>query len=143
MLFRSICITCDRITELKLAVFSHECYVPKNFCCGIDAKLPDSMTLHSVLADVLPPTELSSMLDCSRLARVRSDLSCLSFLSPIWLPSCATDLCFTYICKLSCILYDVSNGHDRIPILDWFDRAYIFQFSPDYQIFVLLPDNHL
>lgn len=57
----------------------------------------------------------------------------------------ATDVYFTYICKLSCILYAVSHGHDHISIcstyqssvvkawypisihlhiLDWFDLVY-------------------
>jgi hypothetical protein len=29
-----ICITCDRINELKLIVFSPICYVSQSFCCG-------------------------------------------------------------------------------------------------------------
>jgi hypothetical protein len=33
-LINHICITCDRIVELKLVVFSHICNVLKCFCCG-------------------------------------------------------------------------------------------------------------
>jgi hypothetical protein len=30
-----ICITCDKIAELKIAACSSICYVMKYFCCGI------------------------------------------------------------------------------------------------------------
>jgi hypothetical protein len=33
-LFDNICITCDRINELELTIFSPICYVSQSFCCG-------------------------------------------------------------------------------------------------------------
>ena len=119
-----ICITCARIAELKLAVFSHVCYVPTKFCCGMDTKIHSSMKLNSGLVDILQPTKvILPMLDCSILSRIESDLSYPLCLSQNVFHVCATDLCFTYICKLSCILYAASHGHDRITILDWFDLS--------------------
>lgn len=120
-----LCITCDKISELKVVVFSHICYMPTCFCCETLDKFQDIM-MHSVLVDILQPTKIiSCLLDCSNVAKSGSDLSYNLYLSQHMLHLYAPESCFTYICKLSCILYDVNNGHDRIPILDLFDLAYI------------------
>jgi hypothetical protein len=50
-----ICITCDRINELKLAVFSPICYVPQSFCCGTLDYARDNMKIHSGLVDIFQP----------------------------------------------------------------------------------------
>jgi hypothetical protein len=65
-LVNHICITCDKISELKLAVFSHIRNVSKCFCCGKTVHFRDSW-MHSGLIDVFQPTKLD-MLGCSNLA---------------------------------------------------------------------------
>jgi hypothetical protein len=71
-----ICITCARINELKLAVFSHRCYVLQPFCGGTLDYVCDMMTIHSGLVDILQPTKvILPMFDCANSARVVSDIS--------------------------------------------------------------------
>jgi hypothetical protein len=51
-----ICITRDRINELKLAVFNPICYVSQSFCVGIVDHVRDSMQINYFLVDILQPT---------------------------------------------------------------------------------------
>ena len=112
-----ICITCDKIAELKIAACSSICYVMKSFCCGIVHNFHDCMNIDSVLVDILQPTKvILQMLDCFNSYRIESDLSYPLCLSQHMLHFNAIDKRFTYICKLSCILYTLSYGHDSIPI---------------------------
>jgi hypothetical protein len=48
-----MCITCDRIMELKIAVFSPICYVSQSFCVGIVDHGRDNKNINSVLVDIL------------------------------------------------------------------------------------------
>jgi hypothetical protein len=50
-----VCITCDRINELKLYVFSSICYVSLSFCCGTLDYVRNSL-MHSGLVEVFQPT---------------------------------------------------------------------------------------
>jgi hypothetical protein len=73
-----ICITCDRIAELKLAVFRDICNVSKCFCSRTTIHFQDSM-MYSGLLDMFLPTK-HDMLDCS-IASLQSNflyLLCLS-----------------------------------------------------------------
>jgi len=109
-----ICITCDRIAELHLAVFSHICNVPNYFCCGTRVQFRDNMISYDLL-DIVQPTKLVlPLLDCSDLARLESNFSYPLCLSQILLPKCATDLYFTYICKLSCMFLARHNDDAHI-----------------------------
>ena len=120
-----ICITCDRIAELKHVVFRHICNVSNSFCCGTRANFHDNMNIYSGLDNSLHPTKESHMLDCSRLARLKSDLSYMCCLSQKLLPSCVTDLYFTYVCNLSCILYIAGNDHDPISICSTYNNSVV------------------
>jgi hypothetical protein len=112
-----ICITCDRIGDLKLAVFSHIHNVLTSFCYGTLDHVHNSMKLNSGLVAILQPTnEILSMLDCSNLARIESDFSHPLCLSQHMLHLDATYLYFTYICKPSCILYTLIYCHGHISI---------------------------
>ena len=117
MLFRSflvdhICITCDRYDELKRGVFNHICCKPMYCFCEIDTKIDDSMTIISCLVDMLQPTKvILPMLDCSNLSRIKSDLSYILCFAQTFLSTSATDVNFTYICKLSCMSYTGHNDH--------------------------------
>jgi hypothetical protein len=104
-----ICITCDRIADFKLAVFSHLCYVSQSFYCGTLDYIRDMMKIHSGLVDILQPTKVNlHVLDCSNSARIESDISYPLCLSQHMLLSCAMDLYFIDLCKLRCIL-DVAS----------------------------------
>ena len=104
-----ICITYDNIAELKHFSCNHICSVPKSFCFGTIPHYHDNM-MSSSLVDVPQRTKVASpLLDCSDLARFAYDYAHPSCLSQ-------TDLCFTYICKLSCILSTGNNGHDYLPV---------------------------
>jgi hypothetical protein len=140
-----IYITCDRIAELKLAIFSHICYVSNSFYCWTIHNLCDNIE-DSSLVDFLHPTKIASpMLACSDLVRTESDLSHPLCLFKHVLPSCAMDLYFIDLFKLRCILDIVSNYLDHIyvssiyqssaneawykpvlfsNVLAWFDRAH-------------------
>jgi hypothetical protein len=110
-----ICITCDRINELTLAVFSPICYVSQSFCCGTLDYVCDNMKIHSSLVDIFRPANvLLSMLDCCNLAGIASDLSYSLCLSQHVLPSCAMDLYFIDLRKIGCILDVVCNYLDHI-----------------------------
>jgi hypothetical protein len=68
-----ICITCDRIMELKLAVFSPICYVSQSFCVGIVDHVRDNKKINYVLVDILQPTKIIlPMLDYCNPARIDS-----------------------------------------------------------------------
>ena len=68
-----ICITYDKIDELKRVVFSHRYYVPKSFCVGTIPNSHDNMT-YSRLVDLLQQTKVASpLLKCSDLARFDYD----------------------------------------------------------------------
>ena len=55
-----ICITCD-----DLAVFSHICVVPNDYCYGIVSSFHDNM-IHYGLVDIWEPTKvILPMMDCS------------------------------------------------------------------------------
>jgi hypothetical protein len=131
-LVNHICITCDRIAYLTLVVFSHICYVSQSFCYGTLDYVRDMMKIHSGLVDILQPTKvILPVLDCSNSARIESDISYSLCLSPNLLPSCSTDLYFTYICKLSCILYTACNAHDPISVCSTYQRSIVEAwFSP-------------
>ena len=106
-----ICITCDRIAELKHAVFSHICCVSMT-CCGTYAEICDSMKLKSDLVDIMQPTQvILPMLDRCNLARIEPKFSYPLCLSQKSLSGSATALYFTYICKLSCILHTGQHDH--------------------------------
>ena len=82
------------------------------------------------------------MLDCFNLARIEPKFSYPLCLSQKSLSSYATDLYFTYICKLSCIFHTGQHDHVYINqssaveawcesiwfshILNWFDLAHKF-----------------
>jgi hypothetical protein len=100
-----ICITCDRIAELKLAIFSNICNVSKWFCYRTTVHFRDSM-MYSGLFDGFQPTK-HAMLGCSILASLQSDLLYLLCLFHTSLPKCDTDPYFTYICNFSCILSNI------------------------------------
>jgi hypothetical protein len=69
-----ICITCDRINELKLVVFRPICYVSQSFCCGTLDYVRDNMKIHSGLVDILQPAKGHlSMLTYCHPARIESD----------------------------------------------------------------------
>ena len=71
-----ICITCDKIDELKVVVFSHICYMPKCFHWGTLDHVRDSMKITSGLVHILQPNFFFlPMLDCSKPARIESELS--------------------------------------------------------------------
>jgi hypothetical protein len=71
-----ICITCDRINELKLAVFSRICFVSQSFCCGTLDYVRDSMQLYPGLIDILQPNDIIlHMFKCSNSARIELDFS--------------------------------------------------------------------
>src|SRR4051812_11993826 len=101
-----ICITCDRIAELKLVVFSHTCYVSRYLCGGIDFTICDNMKVISHLVNIVHRTKVTlPMLDCSNLSRFESYFSYNLCLSHNVLLKCATAIYFTDICKLSCMLH--------------------------------------
>ena len=98
-----ICITYDKIAELHRAIFSHICYVPESFSFGTITN--SQYMMYSSLVDVLQQTK-AALLNCSNHTRFEHDYThtlCLS----------QTELYFTYICKLSCILTTWINdqGH--------------------------------
>jgi hypothetical protein len=69
-----ICITCDRINELKLDVLSPICYVSQLFCCGALDYVRHSMQLYPSLVDILQPTNiLLPVFECLNFARIESD----------------------------------------------------------------------
>jgi hypothetical protein len=107
-----ICITCDRINKLKLAVFSPICYALQSFCCGTLDYVRNSL-MHSGLVEVFQPTKLD-MLGCSNLANLPSNwLNSLCLFHNL-LPTCATDPYFTYISTLSSMLPVGHNDHAHI-----------------------------
>jgi hypothetical protein len=111
-LINHICITCDTIAELKLAISSHICNVSTCFCCGKTIHFRDSL-MYSSLLDVFQPTKFD-ILGCSNLASLQSNWLYSLCLFHNLLPTCATNPYFTYICKLSCKLPTGHNDHAHI-----------------------------
>ena len=134
-----ICITSDKIAELKIAACSSICYVMKSFCCGIVHNFHDCMNIDSVLVDILQPTKvILQMLDCFNSYTIKSDLTYPLCLSQHMLHFNAIDKRFTYICKLSCILYTLSYGHDSIPISNTYQSSAVKAWYPTYRYLPIL-----
>ena len=124
-----ICITCDRISELKLLVFSQVCNVPVFDCFGTIAHVQDSMKIHSALVDIVQPTKLIVPMVGSDFPRIGCDLSYSRCLSHALMPSC-NDFFFTYICKISCILHTRYNIEHKIDCTTvWSSACYTYRVA--------------
>jgi hypothetical protein len=131
-----ICITCDRIMELKIVVFSPICYVSQSFCVGIVDHVRDIKNINYVLVDILQPTKIIlPMLDCCNNARIESKFSYPLCLSQHMLHLYATDyMNFTYICNFSCILSTGNTHHVKTNT-----TCYIHIYSAYTLFFLFLP----
>jgi hypothetical protein len=89
------------------------------------------MNIDSFMVDILQPTKvILPMLDCSNSSRIESDLSYSLCLSQHMLLLNATNICFTYICKLSCTLYTLSYCHDHISICSTYQSSAVKAWYP-------------
>ena len=101
-ILNQICVTCDRIAELKIDSITHICNLTHDVCYEPLHEFRNSRVHYELIEVVHSSSTASHVWNCFDVASSNSDWFYMLCRFHAWIDS-SDNCCFTYICKLSCL----------------------------------------
>ena len=99
-----ICVTCDRIAELKIDSITHICNLSHDVCYEPLHEFRNSRVHYELIEVVHSSSTASHVWNCFDVASSNSDWFYMLCMFHAWMFTC-DNWCFTYISNLSCFIH--------------------------------------